>query len=147
MENPNETGPLNFDDARQEADMMLAHLEEMGIENPTREDYEIAQQVIDEIKTAAENEPDAEKLAVIIGRIVQNVGRGLAVPVIIVDHFLYGVAELTGNSNENPKATMRKGPWVTEMLGKLDAATTELLSDAAKKLREMERKGRQVDSN
>ncbi len=142
--NSNET--LDEKEALALASLMEAHLKEKGVRRPpTAEDYAQALEAVEELRKAAEEETDAKKMLFRAGRILHNAGRvGIGVPVIIVDYFFFSLMTLFPGGEDAHKATGRTHPQITQELLEGDKEISEMLTDAAKKLRLLERRARRA---
>ena len=141
MENSNEKGPLSYDDARAEADMMLALLKEAGIEeSPSAEDYDAALMAMEDIVAAAESETDVDRAKLAIGKVLQGLG---AVPMAL----LTGVeAFVTQFAPTEESRYPKEQEMLTDAYWEFNRQLTEQLKSAKSTLRNLEKAAENLEA-
>ena len=135
---PAEDVQLSEAEAHDEANMIRGNVKlegniwgEHGAREATAEDYETAARAIDELKEMVENEPAAEKVLYALARIGQTSGKVLSLIMISIGDVL------SGN-------TMAMKSGTATMSNRFEETKTKFW-DAARKLREAEKKGRNLN--
>lgn len=139
-----EAGPLDFDDAYDEAMLLKAHIEQsregMGTwtkENSpiTAEHYSAALAAVEDLKRAVEEEGDAKASAYQIGRAINTLSRIATGPFIVLDSLFYYPTAALAASQGVP--VDNRGPVTNAVLG-MHRTIDELLTDAAVKLKRLQ---------
>jgi hypothetical protein len=148
---------LSKEEAMKEAEMMsgllVGWLGWMQDGQRSREDYEHAQAVVNQIKTAAAEESDISKLAYQTARILRNVARVPFGAIATLDDLIGSAAEFTvppsGRKplNFNEARVFRHGNVLARPLEDIDTWLTEKLTNPGKELRDLEKGGRDYIKN